>query len=80
MHVYKTRLFDKWAEKEGINDAILISAVAEIERGLIDADLGGAKAVGPVPCWPGPWVIGPFSCMALPKTSVTISTTKNSKR
>lgn len=41
MRIYKTRQFDKWASKEGLTDALLKAAVAEIENGLIDADLGG---------------------------------------
>lgn len=41
MQIYKTKLFDKWADKEGLTDAALIAAVAEMEKGLIDADLGG---------------------------------------
>ncbi|GAB7128846.1 type II toxin-antitoxin system RelE/ParE family toxin [Silvimonas sp. JCM 19000] len=41
MHIYTTRAFDKWAEKEGLSHAALITAVAEIEHGLVDADLGG---------------------------------------
>lgn len=41
MQIYKTKLFDKWANKEGLADAALIDAVAEMENGLIDADLGG---------------------------------------
>lgn len=39
--IYKTRLFDRWASKEGLSDQALIAAVAEMETGLIDADLGG---------------------------------------
>jgi hypothetical protein len=41
MRIYKTRQFDKWAEKEGLADGLLREAIAEMERGLIDADLGG---------------------------------------
>ncbi|WP_189536733.1 type II toxin-antitoxin system RelE/ParE family toxin [Paludibacterium paludis] len=41
MHIYKTRQFGKWAGKEGLSDSVLAAAVAEMERGLIDADLGG---------------------------------------
>lgn len=41
MHIYKTRQFDKWAHKEGLNDQALRTAVEEMEQGLIDADLGG---------------------------------------
>lgn len=40
MRIWKTKLFAKWAAKEGVTDAMLQLAVDEIERGLIDADLG----------------------------------------
>jgi hypothetical protein len=40
MRVFKTRVFDRWAGKVGITDSALLKAVADIERGLIDADLG----------------------------------------
>jgi hypothetical protein len=40
MRVFKTRVFERWAGKAGVNDAALLKAVADIERGLIDADLG----------------------------------------
>lgn len=41
MRVFKNKVFAKWADKEGLTDQALIAAVAEIEQGLIDADLGG---------------------------------------
>lgn len=41
MRIYKTRAFSKWAVKEGLNDNALYAAVEEMERGLIDAELGG---------------------------------------
>ncbi|MCB1657242.1 MAG: type II toxin-antitoxin system RelE/ParE family toxin [Pseudomonadales bacterium] len=41
MRIFKNKLFDKWAHKEGITDKMLRVAVAEMEDGLIDADLGG---------------------------------------
>lgn len=41
MRIFKSRPFSSWAAKEGLNDAALRAAVDEIERGLIDADLGG---------------------------------------
>ena len=41
MNIYKNKLFSKWAAKEGIDDATLVSAVEEIQLGLIDANLGG---------------------------------------
>ena len=40
MRVFKTRVFDRWAGKAGVTDTALLKAVADIERGLIDADLG----------------------------------------
>ena len=40
MRVFKTRVFDRWAGKVGITDSALLKAVADIERGLIDVDLG----------------------------------------
>ncbi|MBL1260400.1 MAG: type II toxin-antitoxin system RelE/ParE family toxin [Thiotrichaceae bacterium] len=41
MRIFKTKLFHQWACKEGLNDTALCRAVDEIERGLIDANLGG---------------------------------------
>ncbi len=41
MQIFKNRWFDKWAKKEKIADSVLIIAVAEMEQGLIDAELGG---------------------------------------
>jgi hypothetical protein len=41
MTVFKTRTFQRWAGKAGVTDTALLDAVAQMERGLIDADLGG---------------------------------------
>ena len=41
MIVYKNKEFHKWAKKEGLNDAQLLKALDEMERGLVEADLGG---------------------------------------
>jgi hypothetical protein len=41
MQAFKTKAFAKWARGEGLGDAALATAVAEMERGLIDAQLGG---------------------------------------
>ncbi len=41
MRVFKNKVFHKWAAKEGLDDVALMAAVDEMERGLIDADLGG---------------------------------------
>ncbi len=39
--VFKTRYFNRWMEKTELTDALLLNAIEEMERGLIDADLGG---------------------------------------
>lgn len=41
MRIFKTRLFAKWAQKERLTDKALAQAVEEMERGLVDANLGG---------------------------------------
>ena len=41
MRVLKTRTFARWARKEGAEDRQLMRAVEEMQRGLVDADLGG---------------------------------------
>jgi hypothetical protein len=41
MRILKTRWFHKWAKKERLTDGALRKAVTEMERGLIEADLGG---------------------------------------
>ena len=41
MRIYKSKAFSKWASQEGLSDISLRKAVEEIERGLVDADLGG---------------------------------------
>ena len=42
MLAYKTRLFSKWAIKEGVSDEVLSFSVKEMEQGLIDAALGAS--------------------------------------
>lgn len=41
IRILKTRIFDRWANNEGLTDQILAEAVGEMEQGLIDATLGG---------------------------------------
>ena len=41
MQVFKNKAFSKWAVKEGLSDDALLTAISEIESGLVDADLGG---------------------------------------
>ena len=42
MRIFKTRWFQRWAKKEGLADEVLLTAVREMEQGLVDADLGGS--------------------------------------
>lgn len=39
--IFSTAEFDRFARKERIEDAVLIETVERVERGLVDADLGG---------------------------------------
>ena len=41
MRIFKTKRFDKFAQQHKINDSSLRAAVVCVEKGLIDADLGG---------------------------------------
>jgi hypothetical protein len=38
---FKTRVFARWARKEGVTNRALLVAVTEMESGLVDARLGG---------------------------------------
>ncbi len=39
--ILKIRVFCRWMRKTELNDQLLLKAIDEMERGLIDADLGG---------------------------------------
>jgi len=39
--IYKTRHFARWARKIGLDDSLLEKAVVEIQKRLLEADLGG---------------------------------------
>ena len=41
MRIFKLKQFARWAKKQGLSDDILKNAIAEIDKGLVDADLGG---------------------------------------
>ncbi|MFC6645921.1 type II toxin-antitoxin system RelE/ParE family toxin [Granulicella cerasi] len=41
LRVFKSRDFSRFAKRTGVDDAMLLNAVEQIERGLVDADLGG---------------------------------------
>lgn len=38
--IYKLKWFKRWASKEGLSDSVLNLAIAEMQQGLVDADLG----------------------------------------
>lgn len=42
MKIIKTRHFDRWAKKLELTDELLVTAVVEINNGLVDAYLGGS--------------------------------------
>lgn len=39
--ILKTRLFCRWMRKTDLDDRLLRKAIEEMERGLVDVDLGG---------------------------------------
>jgi hypothetical protein len=41
LRVFKTKAFARFARKENLGDKALAGAVAQIELGLVDADMGG---------------------------------------
>ncbi len=41
MRVFMTKAFARFARKEDLDDKMLAKAIADIERGLVDADMGG---------------------------------------
>lgn len=41
MAVFQTRWFSRWARKQGLSARALCAAVAEIQQGLYEANLGG---------------------------------------
>ena len=41
MRIFKNKAFNKWAAKTALSGDTLRAAVDEMERGLIDANLGG---------------------------------------
>jgi hypothetical protein len=41
VRIFKTKLFARFARRERIADRALCEAVRRVERGLVDADLGG---------------------------------------
>ncbi len=52
MRVFKTKWLARFARRERIPESSLLEAIAQAERGLIDADLGGGLIKQRV-AWPG---------------------------
>ncbi|MEO0378474.1 MAG: type II toxin-antitoxin system RelE/ParE family toxin [Cyanobacteria bacterium P01_A01_bin.17] len=42
MRIFKNAWFNRYARKERLTDEVLQRAVAQVEQGLLDADLGGS--------------------------------------
>ena len=40
IRIYKLKWFKRWASKEGLSDSLLKLVIAEMQQGLVDADLG----------------------------------------
>jgi hypothetical protein len=47
--VFKTRYFSRWMRKTELTAEALCAAIAELEKGLIDAELGGGVVKKRVP-------------------------------
>jgi hypothetical protein len=41
VRIFKTKAFVRFARKSSLGDSALRQAIADVERGLVDADLGG---------------------------------------
>ena len=41
MKIFKYKIFEKWAKKQGMSNIDLKKAIDEMQNGLIDANLGG---------------------------------------
>ena len=89
MRAFKTKWFQKWASKEGLSNAVLLTAVYEMVNGLIEADLGGrvikkrgrsqdmASVAACAPWWLFNWMIAHSLSMALPRTNAPTSARRN---
>ncbi len=42
MQIFKTKAFTRFADREGLEDEALREAVRRLQKGLVDADLGGS--------------------------------------
>jgi len=89
IRIYKTKVFDRWLKKSEVTDLDLIQAVKEMNRSLVDADLGEhlfKKRIALPGCdkrsgvrrlvaskIDDQW----FFCMVLPRMSVTLFLIEN---
>ena len=42
LRIFKTKTFARWMRKEGLKDAALVGAIAEMDDGVIGVSLGGS--------------------------------------
>jgi hypothetical protein len=49
VRIFKNKAFTRFSDKAGVTDADLCKAIANAERGLIDADLGGGVVKQRIP-------------------------------
>jgi len=42
LQIFKTKAFTRFADREGLEDEALREAVRRLQKGLVDADLGGS--------------------------------------
>ncbi len=64
MRVFRNKPFARFAGKAGLDDSSLCDTVAKVERGLIDADLGGGVIKQRI-ARPGRWKSGGFRAVIL---------------
>ena len=38
--IFKTKVFNRWSDKEGLTNEVLCNAIAEVEQGQVEASLG----------------------------------------
>ena len=67
MRVFKNAWFERFARKQGIADQALLDAIERVERGLVDADLGGGVIMQRV-ARPGQGKSGGFRTIILYRT------------
>src|SRR5882762_5008757 len=78
MRIFKNRPFTRFARKAGLDDPTLCAAIANAERGLIDADLGGGVIKQRI-ARPGKGKSGGFRAMILYRRDTSFSSMASRK-